>query len=510
MSVILTDSRGAPLPVQRRATGAGIAIANQSPVRVGVTPLNRRENTHLTGQAWRNVVHKVTAYEANVPYVDGALVRMADYRGAVTPYPNTLDLAWNEEITPWLERTFYNTVDFDASGKYSFEEFQKQMWRYRDSDGDVLVVETTDPDSEEPDRPVWRIVPALGVDSPGMGNLGNWIDGVFVGTHHKAQAYHVLAEESAVGWRVPLNRTGYIVDRASAFHFSNWRKVGRARGTTVFFSSGDTVVDLAMLDSSLHRIFNLAAKLAITFETDAGSGQPARKLLEGAAVDDTVPSPSAVDDDGNAIDVQRFKELFMGDGPVVTELEPGQKANLHGQERDLPDVSAVRSSDLERIALAYAVPVQVLFCIYSGAFNITGPGFRVALTSAVRWREGQLRKIEPWVKRAYASHIAWGLRTRQIPFPKKDFRPFECNTRWEKVIGIDEGRDIKMDLIRLQLGATDEAEIAHEYGRNVDDVIRTRAEVINKICAQFGWTPAPEMWAPGWKSGPSVNIGTAA
>lgn len=505
--VILTDHRGAPVPHPRKATGTGIAMAQQSPVRVSTQPLQKRENAQLTGPAWRAVVHKVAAYEVNVPYVDGALVRMADYRGAVTPYPSTPDQAWNAEILPWLERTFYNTAAFDASEKFGLEEFQKQMWRYRDAHGDVLSVLLKNPDDR--DRPVWRMIPALGVDSPGMGNSNGWIDGVKVGMHHKALGYHILAEESAVGWRVPLSRAGYVVDRADAFHFANWRAVGRARGTSVFISSGDTVVDLQMLDSALHRLFNLATKVAITFETDSGSGAGPAKVLEGLAVDDTVPHPDVVDASDEPIDVQRFKETFMGDGPVVADLDPGQKANFHGQDRDLPDVSAVRGSDLERISLAYGVSVQVLLGIYSGAFNLTGPGFRVALTSAMRWREGQLRQIEPWVKRAYAMHVAWGLRTKQIPLPRKALDPLECQTRWEKVIGIDEGRDVKLDLLRLQIGATDEAEIAHEYGRNVADVRQTRAEHLKAVCEMFGWTPTPEMWAAQWKSGGSVNIAAA-
>ncbi len=504
--IILTDRRGLPQPRPRQANGTGIAMANQSPVRVSTTSLQKRENAQLTGQAWRNVVHKVAAYEVNVPYVDGALVRMADYRGAVTPYPATTDEAWNAEILPWLERTFYNTSDFDASGKFGLEEFQKQLWRYRDAHGDVLAIQTSNPD--ERDRPIWRMLPALGIDSP-YGNAPDWIDGVRVGLHHKALAYHVLAEESAIGWRVPLSRTGYIVQRANAFHFANWRAVGRARGTSVFISSGDTVVDLQMLDSALHRLFNLATKLAITFETEAGTGASPAKVIEGIAVDDTVPHPDVVDEEGNAIDVQRFKETFMGDGPVVADLDPGQKANFHGTERDLPDVSAVRSSDLERIALAYGVPVQVLLGIYSGAFNLTGPGFRVALTSAMRWREGQLRQIEPFVRRAYSAHIAWGLRTRQIPIPRKALDPLACQTRWEKVIGIDEGRDVKLDLLRLQIGATDEAEIAHEYGRNIAEVRATRAAHLKAVCEMFGWTPTPEMWAASWKGGGSVNIAAA-
>ncbi len=502
--VILTDHRGSPVPHYRRANGTGIAMANQSPVRVSTTPLAKRENAQLTGTAWRNVVYQTAAWEANVPYVDGAIGRAADYRGAVTPYPATEDAGWNQLVEEKLRETgFYDSASFDASGKFTLDEFQAQMWRYHDRDGDCLVIPVKD--HEQRDRPVWRMIPALGVDSPGIGNSPEWIDGVKVGLHHRALAYHVLAEESAVGWKVPLSRAGYVVDAADALHFAHWRNIGRSRGTTVFLSSGATVVDLAMLDSSLHRIFNLATKLAITFETADGSGASPAKVLEGVAVDDTVPHPDVVDTEDEPIDVQRFKEMFMGDGPVVANLDPGQKANMHGQDRDLPDVSAVRSSDLERIALAYRLPVQVLLCIYSGAFNISGPGFRVALTSAVRWREKQLKKMEPFVIRAYAAHVAWLLTTGQIPFPRKTLRPFRCLTRWEKVVGIDEGRDVRLDQIRLQLGATDEAEIAHEYGRNLDDVIQTRVAFINKVCASFGWTPSPEMWAAQWKGGASLS-----
>jgi len=505
-SIILTDHRGHPVPHTRRATGTGIALANQSPVRVTTAPLARRENAQLTGTAWRSVVYQTSAWEVNVPYVDGAVGRASDYRGAVTPYPFTEDAEWNKLATEKLRETgFYDSPSFDASGKYTLDEFQAQMWRYHDLAGDCLVIPVKDP--AQRDRPVWRMIPALGIDSPGSGNTGDWVDGVLLGPHHKARAYHILAEESAIGWRIPLSRAGYTVDAADALHFANWRAVGRARGTTVFLSSGNTVVDLAMLDSALHRLFNIATKLAITFETDPASGAPARKLLEGVAKDDTVPHPDLVDDteDAAPIDVERFKEVFMGDGPVVAHLDPGQKANLHGTERDLPDASAVRASDLERIALAYRLPVQILLCIYSGSFNLTGPGFRVALTSAARWREKQLMKMEPFAIRAYTAHMAWLLTTRQLPYPRKSIRPFRCNTRWEKVVGIDEGRDVNLDKIRLQLGATDEAEIAHEYGRDIYDVIQKRAEIIHAICAEFGWTPSPEMWGPGW----SISIPTA-
>lgn len=509
--ITLTDKRGHPVPSPpspRLATGQGISLAQQSPVRVSVQPLHRREIAQLTGQAWRNVVYQVASYEANVPYVDGAIGRAADYRGAVTPYPGTEDLDWNREIRPWLDETFYDNRGFDASGKLTPDDFQAQMWRYHDRDGDCLTIPVKDP--EQRGRPCWRLFPALAIDSPGACNPSTgWVDGVKVGLHHRALAYHILFEEAAVGWNVPLNRAGYLVDAADAFHFANWRAVGRSRGTTVFLSSGATVVDLAMLDSSLHRIFNLASKLGIAFETEAGAGKGSLKTVEGAFEDDTVESPSAVDTEGNPIDLARFKEIFMGDGPAVIETEPGQKARIFEGERDLPDVSAVRAADLERIALAYRLPVQVLLCIYSGVFNLTGPGFRVALTSAVRWREKQLKRIEPFVRRTYAAHIAWGLTTRQIPFPKRSLRPYTCKTRWEKVIGIDEGRDVNLDKVRLQLGATDEAEIAHEYGRDIYDVITTRAAVIHAVCREFGWTPTPEMWGKDWSAAPPPTAAPA-
>lgn len=491
MSIVLTDKSGRPVArPSRQATGTGIGMAQQSTVRVSVQPLNRVENRQLTGTAWRDVVSKIIATESNVPYVDGALTSVADYIGAITPDPATADTDWNAFIRPWLQLTLFESYDFDASGKFLFTDFQKQMWRYHDRDGDCLTVDTYEEPGNPLSRPYVRLVPCLGVDSPsGLGTDSPWIDGVRIGMHHRANAYHVLNEESAVNLRYVANRSGYVVPTGPGFLFANRRNIGASRGRSRFIASGNTVIDLATMDSATHRLFDLAAMFGIAFKSPLNGGQTPFKPLADAFEQDNIPSPSAVDSDGAAIDVEAVKEKLTREGSVILDLteNPGAEMQIQNVSQALPDVSAVRSSDLERIAMSYGLPVQILFCIFSGAFNLTGPGFRMTLTRAKRWREAHLRKLEPWVKKQYARHIAWGIATRQIPAPKKDIlNQHLCRTTWERDIGIDEARDVKSDQIRLMIGATTEQEIAAEYGHQLADVIKQRAEFIQKVHNALG------------------------
>lgn len=490
MSIILTDHRGhpadtSPAPV-RRANGRGIGLAQSSPVRVSVDPPNRFENKRLTGTAWRDVVLKCAGMYLNVPYVDGAVGSVADYLGPVTPSPDTADTDYNDIVTEWLRHTLLHGYDFDATGTYTFAELQKEMWKLHDVEGDILAIDTFEEEGNPASRPIVRIIPALGIDNPLPFDPTQWQDGVQVGRHHRALAYHILAEESQLTSRYVANRAGYVIPREKCFHFRNASGIGSTRGRSRFLTSGNTVIDLAMMDSATHRLFDLAAKFGITFTAQTGQAPSVWKTLDGTLETETLPT--AVNDaDGNPINVEAVREKLNA-GSVILDLteNPGQEMKIANVGNALPDTAAVRASDLERIAMSYRLPVQILFCIMSGVFNLTGPGFRMSLTRAKRWREEHLAKIEPWVRRQYTRHINWGLATGQIPYPKKSvLRPYSCRTRWARDIGIDEARDVNSDQIRLEIGATTEAEIASEYGRDIRDVIRERADFIRSVLAEL-------------------------
>lgn len=491
--IVITDHRGHPVPVQRRATGTGVGAAGQSPVRVSVTPPDRRENARLTGTPRRDVVLKAIGLAMNSTYVEGALANAADYRGPVTPYPASNDDEWNQEVAEWLEVSLFNPSDHDASGNHSFSDLQRLMWRYYDLEGEIFAVETHEEPGNKSSRPVTRLIPSLMCDSPVEGYASKeWIDGVKIGLHHRAVAYHFLAEETAIGFRAPVYRAGFEVKRKDVFHFARRCDIGGARGVTRFLTSAKDVIDVGMMDSALHRIFDLAAKLngSLTVDKD-GSPAIAKPVSEGIFKTDTAQSEvtDGDEDEPTSLDVTVISESLQKPGPTLVDLtdNPGMKLNFAQLAGHLPNVADVHSAGLERMAMPWGLPVQLLFCVFSGVFNVTGPGFRIGLARGARWRTEELRRITPFALRTYHRHVSWGIETGQIARPKKSLlNPLMCRVRYEPDLTIDEQRNVNNDEKRLQMGITSEKELAHLWGRDWNDVVRERTEFILAVIKSLG------------------------
>lgn len=482
------------LPHSRpRATATGIGFATQSPVRVSITKPEERENNRLTGTDRREVVLKANGLFLNSAYAEGAVGNAADYRGPVTPYPATNDTEWNTLAAPIIARTLIEPHDWDASGCFSFFEFQKLLWQYHDVEGDCLAIET----NLDSGRPVSRLIPSLMCESPGYSGLmrqDGWIDGVKLGRHHRPLAYHILKDEDTVRLANPTYRAGYVIDNpALIFHFARRISIGGARGGSRFLTSGKDVVDAGMMDSALHRLFDLAAKLnaAITRDKDTAPTVlkptlPANFTHEEITTEAVEPSTEATDPDNpENVTVRILSEQIQAPGSVIADFsdDPGKRITFSQLSSLLPDTSIVRAGGLERMAMSWRLPVQLLFCIFSGIFNVTGPGFRISLARGSRWREEELRRLYPWVRRVYERHVSWLIQTRQLPAPRKSMlSPLTCGLRIAPDITIDEQRDVRNDMMRLSMGVTSEQELAHLYGRSFPEVVAERAAAINAIC----------------------------
>lgn len=504
-----TTTAAPPARMRPRATGAGVAFGSQSPVRVSVTKPERRENNRLTGTARREVIQKAEGLALNSPYVEGAVANAADYRGPVTPYPATTDSDYNAEITPWFQRTFLDRPDWDASGNFSFAQLQKLMWLYHDISGECFSIDTHLEEDNRLSRPLVRLIPALMCDSPAVPFPSReWIDGIRVGLHHRAVEYHFLHEESATGQILLANRAGFLVKPEQVFHFARRTSIGGAHGISRFLTSGNDVIDATMMDKALHRLFDLAAKLSGVITKDKDTSPDIIKPVSGGAFSVETLASGADESEDNAedpdnpekLDVEIISEQLAKAGATLVDFsdEPGKDFEVKQLGGLMPDVAAVHAAALERMAMPWGLPVQVLFCVFSGVFNVTGPGFRISLARGSRWRSEELRRIRPWAVRAAMRHLAWGIQTKQIPAPRKSLLdPVRVECRTEPDLTIDEQRDVKNDALRLQMGVTSEKELAHLYGRALPDVIQERVEFINDICTALG--DRKQFWGPNFR-----------
>lgn len=459
--------------------GPGPAFSQQATTRNYVPSLPRREKLHLTGTNLRAVHDKAARLFKDVPYLRGPAVRMANYLGPVTPRPATLDAEWNKIAHDWFRRSYLEAELWDASGKYNFADWQAQLNIYADVYGDGLSVFT---DNEG--IPCVRLIPATAIaDPPGQyGSNRIWQDGVKVGAHHRHLAWHVLREESA-----PVNltehlRDGFQIDAADGHLLARWDGVGNVRGASTFIGAGNTIIDMQMADAASHQLLNLASKIGMSIETEAG--QPVVNApipVAGRNGYRDVASNVSTATGETAPDVRLYHEEFMSDGPAVISPGPGKRINLHNIDRDIPDLTSIRGGDYERIAMNCGLSVQMLFGIQSGIFNLTGPGFRMCLADGENWRIQRLKKIEPLVRRQYARVIEWGIRTKQIPAPKKDFRWWTCEMQYTKSYTIDEARDAKSDQLRLEMGITNRQELASNWGNDAVTVAMEQIEIIESI-----------------------------
>jgi hypothetical protein len=252
----------------------------------------------------------------------------------------------------------------------------------------------------------------------------------------------------------------------------------------------------------------IAAKVGFSLETEAGQQTGQMRGLSGLVQGKVVPG-AVVNAAGDTADVKQYVEEFRKGGPALIKPEAGQTLKLQNIADAVPNVTDLKGGDYERIAMDYGLPVQILFCIMSGAFNVTGPNVRLALGRAKTWRDQELLKRIPLVKRHYARVMEWAIRTGQLPRPKKDARYWRCKENYAKNYTIDEARDVKNDELRLKMNATTFDEIADEYGSNAADNMKRNVEFIGEMWKNIMKVGAPvSYFFPAEVKGTEGNQGT--
>lgn len=500
-----SPASGAPVAALPEINGGGgyaVGFSRSNPALETVMPMPSREQEFLYGADLRAVWGKAARLELECPYFSGPLQSVATYLGPVMPKAGTDDKEWNKLADRWFAEEYWDLGLWDASRKLSSPQAQLQLSVYHDTYGDVLPVFTEDDEGV----PCVRTVVASGIDSPfeSYGAASPWTDGVRLGRHHRHEGYWVLKREDAPLRANVFDRAGYEVSARDAVMLGNFKQ-GAARGFSRLIVSGKTIIQMEMYDNATHEIVNLASKIGFTVETEAG--QPQGQMRGVSGVLQGVQTPAVqVNAEGDEVKVKRYVEQFKGGGPAVMHPEPGKKINLQNVSGHVPDMRDLRGGDYERIAMAYGLPVQILFCIMSGAFNVTGPNVRLALGRAKTWRDQELLKRVPLVKRQWARVMEWAIRTGQLPRPKGDVRFWRCKMHYAKNYTIDEARDVGNDLKRLQMNATTFQEIADEYGSDARQNAQDNIDFLNEIYPQLQAGKLPTsvffpQWSPEWEGG---------
>lgn len=490
MSILLTDRSGRAIAPEYQSTaiggatasGAGIAAAQQSPSRGYVPATNRRQKFVLTGEPRRVVVDKMRWLYHNAYGTIAS--RVASWVGPVRPDPKTGDKDLDKEYRQWWQDTAVDSLSYDASGKFNAASYQEMAEVISLVQGDALTVFTTDADG----FPICRFFDSLAVDNPWgtMNGKGNWWDGVLVDSGHRHLAYRILRDdipEESNFWQV-YRGMGYVVPAANAFLHGYFTHPASVRGVSAFLAAINPMIDLQEVDMAVIELIKVASRVGFSIENQNASGSNDPQPLEGPfAFQPTAPANTGTrtTDDGEPV---RLVEQVLG-GPAVAKLDPGQKINMHAVDRDIPSYDETRGNTLEKIAFSFGLPVQMLFGLFTGRFNISGPGIRLTLGDSHQWRNRRLQRRAPFVKRDYSRRLQHAIDNGIVPRPKKSTPAYwRCEARGSEAYTIDIGRDTNADQTKLRLGAESLQRLAAERGSDYVTIIDERLEELEYMYNQ--------------------------
>lgn len=514
--IVLTDSRGhvqdphtsSPPRVQASAStgsassgGAGVAAAQQSPVRGYINPLNRRQKYVLTGQARRTVTEKMRALEAN-SY--GAIAgRVAQWEGPVRPDPDTGSDEYNQELRDFWQQTQVNVETYDLSRKFNAESYQEMVETQALVMGDGLTVFRWDREG----WPAVRFHDALSVDSLHGNNLdSDWIDGVKVDPDHAHLAYQILDDASPIAsWRQLLD----IVDASDAWFHAGFKHPAAVRGVSPFLAAINPMIDLQEIDMAVIELIKVASQVGMSVTSAAGEGNdepaPVGGPWDKQMFRPAHPAATGAPTDPGEVPV--YVEQVMG-GPKLAHLPAGKKIELHGVERDIPTYDETRGNTLEKISFALGLPAPMLFGLFTGRFGGSGPGIRLTIGDSHLWRNRRLSRRVPFVMRDYARRIEFAIRKRIVSAPKKSVRfPYRCLARFSEAYTIDIGRNAQEDKVKLSLGALSLKRLAAERGHDAVTVMNERIAELehlwNEGCVKRGLPQS--IVFPDSKAAPAEN-----
>lgn len=487
MSIVLTDRSGIPLEQKFHASGmnggtasgAGIAAAQQSPSRGYVPATNRRQKFVLTGEPRRVVVDKMRWLKNNSYGTIAS--RVAAWVGPVRPDPRTGDKDLDREYRDWWQATAIDSLVYDASRKFNAEAYQEMAEVISLVQGDALTVFSQDAEG----FPVCRFFDSLAIDNPwGMTNgAGGWWDGVLVDAGHAHRAYRILRDdipEESNFWQ-SYRGMGNVVPASSAFLHGYFDHPANVRGISAFLAAINPMIDLQEVDMAVIELIKVAARVGFSIENTSASGSNEPPPLEGnftfAPRAPSSPSTRTTE----AGEPVRLVEEVLG-GPAVARLEAGEKINMHAVDRDIPSYDETRGNTLEKIAFSFGLPVQMLFGLFTGRFNVSGPGIRLTLGDSHQWRNRRLKRRVPFVKRDYAWRLQHAIDNGIVPRPKKSTPAYwRCEARFSEAYTIDVGRDANADKAKLQLGAESLKRLAAERGSDSLTIIEERIEELEHM-----------------------------
>lgn len=454
--------------------GQGITAADYSEARGFIYFPNLKGVDQFKGYSRRETIRRSQWLTWNVGPAR-VLHKLARWVGAVGITPATSDRKFNKITAAWWRAKFERSrTSYALTRRHTRAEWLVNNTFLTLRDGDALGVRARFPDGS----------PAAGIYESLLcegGNLEGFSEGIRLSPHYEHLAYAVRNDTS------PDRAT--ILPAASCHLFSNPETHANIRGTPALVHAVNRLMDYREIDNATLSILKAHQLVSWAFTKEPGTPNAAIRPISGATRKDTIPADrigSSASGSTTAASKRMVNDVF-GSGEIL-DLPPGVKPEKLTDGRDFPAETAVKADIYHQLALGLGLPVELLFLLD----KLTGPGVRFVLRQAQGWREWWLDQQISWLVPDYAMRLEHAIRTGELPQCQDPYY-WRHTIRYPAAITIDDGRDARAQIARLEGGLTTWED---EYGEQGDDwreKVEQRVEelrYVSELLATSGVSPA--------------------
>jgi len=428
-------------------SGQGITAADYSEARGFIYFPNLKGVDQFKGYSRQETIRRSQWLTWNVGPAR-VLHKLARWVGAIGITPATGDRKWNKLAAAWWRNKYERSrLSYALTRRHTVSEWLVNNTFLTLRDGDALAVRARD----DKGAPAAGIYESLLCEA---GGLTGFSEGIRLSPHYEHLAYAVRNEDA--------RDKATVLDAAHCHLFANPETHANVRGTPALVHAVNRLLDYREIDNAMLSILKAHQLVSWAFVKEAGTPNAAIRPVSGASRKTTIPADragSGSEGTTTAASKRIINDVF-GSGEFL-DLPPGVKPEKMTDGRDFPAEAAVKADIYHQLALGLGLPVELLFMLD----KLTGPGVRFVLRQAQGWREWWLDQQVSWLVPDYAMRLEHALRTRELPECKDPYF-WRHSIRYPAAITIDDGRDARAQIARLEGGLTTWED---EYGEQGDD-----------------------------------------
>lgn len=421
--------------------------ARWSERRTFVPFYSRDTAVELTGFELEMVRNKSRYFYDNGGLPAAIIDGIANLIGYLMPQPRTADQAWNKEAKELFAQFACNPAVFDRAGKYDFRAWQIQNNVCRFKDGDMLSVLSETPAGLG--RVIVYEAHQIGSAMPGPQADARLQDGVWKDNFGRHIAYRLIDPNSQDAIAT--------VKAQDAIFFARFRSPSQVRGYPVLSGVLNHLHDRQDIWTNVKTGIKAASEVLMYEKKDPNVRYPSTTF--GLVQEATTGQTEAVDGTQQDITAKINSMRLTG---VVPDMAPGSSIEVLHDERPGPNQREFLEDLVRDICVGVGVDPEIIWNI----IGQTGPSVRYLMAKFQRFTEVEQSRLRTICHRFYVYFIAKAIKAKFLApidgWWKADWIPQSDMT-------IDVGREGKLALDQLRVGATTHNRIWHQAGGDADD-----------------------------------------